>query len=51
GGGTIAKFMAYYGMNVIDAGVPILDMHSPFEIASKADMWMMYNGFIAFLCD
>ncbi|MEA3499990.1 MAG: aminopeptidase [Candidatus Marinimicrobia bacterium] len=51
GGGTIAKFMAYYGMNVIDSGVPVLDMHSPFEITSKADNWMMYNGFIAFLED
>ncbi len=49
GGGTIAKFMAYYGMNVIDAGVPVLDMHSPFEITSKADVWMMYKGFKAFL--
>ncbi len=51
GGGTIAKFMAYYGMNVIDAGVPVLDMHAPFEVTSKADIWMMYNGFVAFLCD
>ncbi|MEA1986639.1 MAG: aminopeptidase [Candidatus Marinimicrobia bacterium] len=51
GGGTIAKFMAYYGMNVIDSGVPVLDMHSPFEITSKADIWMMYKGFIAFLED
>lgn len=49
GGGTIAKFMAYYGMNVIDAGVPVLDMHSPFEITSKADIWMTYKGFKAFL--
>ncbi|MEA3295550.1 MAG: hypothetical protein U9Q27_00180, partial [Patescibacteria group bacterium] len=40
-----------YGMNVIDSGVPVLDMHSPFEITSKADNWMMYNGFIAFLED
>ncbi|HDR04488.1 MAG TPA: aminopeptidase [Candidatus Marinimicrobia bacterium] len=49
GGGTIAKFMSYYGMNVIDAGVPVLDMHSPFEIVSKIDTWNMYQGFKAFL--
>lgn len=51
GGGTIAKYMSYYGMNVIDAGVAVLDMHSPFEIVSKADTWMMYKGFKAFLQD
>ena len=49
GGGTIAKFMSYYCMNVIDAGVSVLDMHSPFELTSKADIWMMYQGFKAFL--
>ncbi|MDD3715634.1 MAG: aminopeptidase, partial [Candidatus Marinimicrobia bacterium] len=49
GGGTIAKFMSYYCMNVIDAGVSVLDMHSPFEITSKADIWMMYRAFTAFL--
>jgi len=51
GGGTIAKFMSYYCMNVIDAGVSVLDMHSPFEITSKADIWMMYNAFKVFLED
>jgi aspartyl aminopeptidase len=49
GGGTIAKFMSYYGMNVIDAGVAVLDMHSPFEIVSKIDTWNMYRAFKAFL--
>ncbi|MBW6458414.1 MAG: aminopeptidase, partial [FCB group bacterium] len=51
GGGTIAKFMSYYCMRVIDAGVSVLDMHSPFEITSKADIWMMYRAFCAFLQD
>jgi aspartyl aminopeptidase len=51
GGGTIAKFMSYYCMNVIDAGVSVLDMHSPFEITSKADIWMMYQAFKVFLED
>jgi aspartyl aminopeptidase len=51
GGGTIAKFMSYYCMKVIDAGVSVLDMHSPFEITSKSDIWMMYRAFCAFLQD
>ncbi|MFA6619018.1 MAG: aminopeptidase [Candidatus Neomarinimicrobiota bacterium] len=51
GGGTIAKFMSYYCMNVIDAGVSVLDMHSPFEISSKADIWMMYKAFKLFIED
>lgn len=49
GGGTVAKFMAWYGMDVIDAGVPVLGMHSPCEIISKADLYMTYKGYKAFL--
>ena len=49
GGGTIAKFLAVYGMEVLDCGTPILSMHSPFEIASKADIYMTYKGYAAFL--
>jgi len=48
GGGTIAKFMAVYGMEVLDCGTPLLSMHSPFEIASKADIYMTYKGYRAF---
>jgi len=48
GGGTIAKFMAEYGANVIDCGPPILAMHSPFEIASKADLYSTYKAYKAF---
>ncbi len=48
GGGTIALFMAYYGMQVVDLGIGLLDMHSPFEIASKADLYMMEKAFHAF---
>ncbi|MGA1790334.1 MAG: aminopeptidase [bacterium] len=51
GGGTVAKFMAWYGMDVIDAGVPVLGMHSPFEIISKADIYMTYRAYRAFLED
>lgn len=49
GGGTIAADMANKGMNVIDCGVPVLSMHSPFEVTSKADIYSTYEGFVAFL--
>ena len=49
GGGTIAYIMANLGMNVIDCGVPVLSMHAPWEVASKADLWEAYRGYCAFL--
>ena len=49
GGGTVALFMAAYGMNIIDCGPPVLSMHSPFEISSKADLWMTVRAYTAFL--
>jgi aspartyl aminopeptidase len=49
GGGTIAYLLAQHGMDVLDCGVPLLGMHSPFEIASKVDIYMAYKGFKAFL--
>ncbi len=48
GGGTIAKFLASYGMNIVDCGTPLLSMHSPFEIASKADLYMTMKAFDVF---
>ncbi|MBN1932000.1 MAG: aminopeptidase [Desulfobacterales bacterium] len=48
GGGTIAKFLAVYGMEIIDCGTAILSMHSPFEISSKADLFMTYKAYKAF---
>ncbi len=48
GGGTIAKFLAAYGMDIIDCGPPLLSMHSPFEISSKADLYMTFKGYNAF---
>ena len=48
GGGTIAYIMANYGMNVIDAGVPVLNMHAPWEITSKADVYETYKCYKAF---
>jgi len=49
GGGTVAKFLATYGMEIIDCGPPVLSMHSPFEIAHKGDIYMTYQGYRAFL--
>ena len=49
GGGTIAHFMAEYGMNVIDSGVPVLNMHAPYEAVSKADVYEAVRGYTAFL--
>ncbi|MFO7612375.1 MAG: aminopeptidase, partial [Clostridia bacterium] len=49
GGGTIAKFAAKLGIEVIDIGVPLLGMHSPFEVASKVDIYMCYKAFKIFL--
>ena len=49
GGGTIAYILANYNMNVIDAGVPVLSMHSPMEIVSKVDVYEAYLAYKAFL--
>ncbi len=50
GGGTIAYMAAKYGMDVLDAGVAVLSMHSPWEIISKEDLRHAYNAYRAFLC-
>ncbi len=49
GGGTIAYIMAKYGMNVIDSGVAVLNMHAPYEASSKADVYEAVRGYLAFL--
>jgi aspartyl aminopeptidase len=49
GGGTVAQYMARYGMEVVDCGAALLGMHSPFEVASKADVYMSYKAYKAFL--
>lgn len=49
GGGTIAYIPAKYGMDVIDSGVAVLSMHSPWEVASKADIYEAFKGYEAFL--
>lgn len=49
GGGTIAYILALYGMNVIDSGVAVLNMHAPWEATSKADVYEAKRGYQAFL--
>lgn len=48
GGGTIAYIMGNYGMNVIDSGVAVQNMHAPWEVISKADLYEALMGYIAF---
>lgn len=49
GGGTIAYILARYGIRVIDCGVPVLSMHAPWEVISKADLYEAFCGYQAFL--
>ncbi|WP_353093847.1 aminopeptidase [Tissierella praeacuta] len=51
GGGTIAYILANYGMEVVDCGIPLLSVHAPYEIASKADVYMTYKGYNVFYKD
>lgn len=48
GGGTVALEVARLNADVIDVGVPVLSMHSPFEVVSKLDVYMAYKGFKAY---
>jgi aspartyl aminopeptidase len=49
GGGTIALHTANLGIEVLDCGIAVLSMHSPFEVISKIDLYTAYRGFTAFL--
>jgi aspartyl aminopeptidase len=51
GGGTIAMFMANRNIDTIDAGVPVLSMHAPFEVVSKFDCYMTYKGVLSAYSD
>lgn len=51
GGGTIAYILSLYGMEVIDSGVAVLNMHAPWELTSKADVYETKKGYVAFLKD
>lgn len=48
GGGTIAKYVAHMDIDTVDLGVPIISMHSPFELASKLDIYNTWKAFLAF---
>ena len=49
GGGTIAYILGNYNMNVIDAGIPVLNMHAPMEIVSKVDLFEAYRAYKEFV--
>lgn len=51
GGGTVAMYIAAMNVDVIDVGVPVLSMHAPFEVIAKADLYMAYKAFKAFIED
>lgn len=48
GGGTVAMYIANLNVDVLDVGVPVISMHSPFEVVSKLDVYMTYKGIKAF---
>ncbi|MDP4153787.1 MAG: aminopeptidase [Bacillota bacterium] len=48
GGGTVAKYIAQLGVNTIDVGVPVLGMHSPYEVVSKLDVYNTYKAVLSF---
>ncbi len=48
GGGTVSVYFAYHGMDIVECGTALLSMHSPFEIASKADVYGTYQAYKAF---
>ena len=48
GGGTVALYVAGKDINVVDIGVPVMSMHSPFEVTSKFDVYSAYRAYKAF---
>ena len=51
GKGTVAMYLANRNIDTVDAGVPVLSMHAPFECIAKLDLYMAYKGFGAFYRD
>ncbi len=49
GGGTVAKFLANLNIDTVDIGVPVISMHAPYELISKADLYSNYKAFVAFM--
>jgi aspartyl aminopeptidase len=50
GGGTISQYMARFGMDVLDMGTGLWNMHAPWEIASAFDCYQTYRAYSAYLC-
>ena len=49
GGGTVAMFIANHNIETVDLGVPVISMHAPYEVISKADLYTTYEAFVAFI--
>ena len=49
GGGTVAKYLANLNIDTVDIGVPVISMHAPYEVISKADLYSNYRAFVAFI--
>ena len=49
GGGTVAMFIANHNIETVDIGVPVISMHAPYEVVSKADVYSTYEAFVAFV--
>ena len=49
GGGTVAMYIANHNIETVDLGVPVISMHAPYEVVSKADIYSAYEAFCAFV--
>ena len=49
GGGTVAMYIANHNIETVDLGVPVISMHAPYEVVSKADVYSTYKAFVAFI--
>ena len=49
GGGTVAQYIANLNIDTVDIGVPVISMHAPYEIVSKADVYTTHEAFVSFL--
>ena len=49
GGGTVAQYIANHNIETVDIGVPVISMHAPYEVVSKADVYSTYEAFVAFI--
>jgi aspartyl aminopeptidase len=49
GGGTVAQYISKHNIDTVDLGVPVISMHAPYEVVSKADVYSTYKAFCAFI--